>query len=358
MRNKLLLLMILAGPVALAQSNNNLSSIAKFFPAGAVPTGGDANVQSLVGGYIRPVGEDFGALMNNGWYSTASTHSRFGFDFSVTMNTITAKSDQKYSTPSGLTGVSYNGTIQGNNQTPTAYGPESDAPLFNFTAGNNTPILFLGPGGGNISKDIPIGSLIVPTIQAGLGLFANTDLKLRYTPAFNINGTELRNWGIGFQHDLKQHIPGIKMVPFSLSLLVAYSELTATTDLKGYYSDPTGSGQKGLGETKGYTAQILISKSLAVITFYGGIGYNNATTTYSVKGSFLVDSALGPTGNVSVPLNQAVTLKDPFTQKYTSNGFRGTAGMRLKFGPVALTGDYTLVNSKGLMTLGFGFTFR
>ncbi len=356
MRNKLLLLMILAGPVALAQTSNNLSSIAKFFPAAAVLSGGDANVQSLVGGYIKPVGEDFGALMNNGWYSTASTHQRFGFDISVTMNTITAKSDQKYFTPSNLTGVNYNGTVQGNNQTPTAYGPENDAPLFNFTAGKNNGIPFLGPGGGNISKDIPIGTLLVPTIQAGIGLFANTDLKFRYTPAFSINGTELKNWGIGFQHDIKQHIPGLKMVPFSLSLLVAYSELTATTDLKGYYSDPTGGGQKGLGETKGYTAQILISKSLAIINFYGGVGYNNSSTTYSIKGSFLVDSALSPAG--SIPLVQSVTLKDPFSQKYTANGFRATLGMRLKFGPVALNGDYTWVNSKGLMTLGFGFTFR
>ena len=349
MTRKITLVMLLVGHFAFAQVNQ----ITKFFPAAAVPTGGSANVQSLVSGYITPIGEDFGAMGNTGWYSTADTHQGFGFDLSVTMNTIFAKSEQKTFTPGTLSGLSYDGTIPPGDKAPTAYGAESTVPKFTYTAGSNSIIpntFFLGPGGGNVTKDIPIGSLVVPTLQAGIAFFKGTDFKFRYTPAVTFNKTELKNWGVGIKHDIKQHIPGIKMAPFSLSLFLAYSQMTATTDLSGFY---TGSGQAGEGTTNGFTAQILASKSLAVVTFYVGLGYNSSTTTYRIKGTYNVDR----TGD-GLPLIAPVSLTDPFKQDYSLSGFRGTGGMRLKFGPVALNGDYTLANGKGIMSLGFGLTFR
>lgn len=330
---------------------NGQSGIAKFFPA-AAPNGNGNNVQQLVSGYISPIAEDFGSLMNNGWYNTAATHKKFGFDFSVTMNAISAKSDAKYFTVPSLTGITYNGTVPAStsDKAPTAYGPKGTVPSFAFNSGPNNGIPFFGPDGGNISKDVPIGSLAVPTMQIGVGLFGNTDVRIRYTPNIKIGGTELSNWGVGIHHDIKQHIPGLKELPFSLSLLLAYSQLTASTDLSGLY---TGSNQEGLGETKGYTGQILISKSLAVVTFYGGIGFNSSTTTYSIKGTYVVDKTAD-----GIPLVSSVNLTNPYQQDFKSSGVRATGGMRLKLGPIIMNGDYTLVNAKGLFTAGFGFTVR
>ncbi len=349
MTKKLTLFMLFAGHFAFAQVNG----ITKFFPAAAVPSGGNANVQNLVSGYITPIGEDFGKMGNTGWYSTADTHQKFGFDISVTLNTVFAKSEQKTFSPGALSGLSYDGTIPPGDKAPTAYGSESVFPKFTYTAGPNSIVpntFFLGPGGGNVSKDVPIGSLVVPTLQAGIGLFKNTDLKFRYTPAVTLSGTELNNWGVGLKHDLKQHIPGIKMAPFSLALFLAYSEMTASTDLSGFY---TGSGQKAEGKTTGFTTQILASKSFAVLTLYAGLGFNSSTTTYSINGTYNVTK----TGD-GVPLVSPVTLMNPFKQDYSVGGFRGTGGMRLKFGPVALNGDYTFANGSGIMSLGFGITVR
>jgi hypothetical protein len=324
MKKLLFVLLVLIYNVAIGQSG-----IAKFFPA-AAPNGNGNNVQQLVSGYVSPIAEDFGSLMNNGWYNTAATHKKFGFDFSVTMNgTVPASTSDK---------------------APTAYGPKGVVPSFAFNSGPNNGIPFFGPDGGNISKDVPIGSLAVPTMQIGVGLFGNTDVRIRYTPNIKISGTELSNWGVGIHHDIKQHIPGLKELPFSLSLLLAYSQLTASTDLSGLY---TGSNQEGVGETKGYTGQILISKSLAVVTFYGGIGFNSATTTYSIKGTYTVDKTAE-----GIPLISSVNLTNPYKQDFKSNGFRATGGMRLKLGPIIMNGDYTLVNAKGLFTAGFGFTVR
>lgn len=140
------------------------------------------------------------------------------------------------------------------------------------------------------------------------------------------------------------------MAPFSLALFLAYSEMTASTDLSGFY---TGSGQTGEGKTTGFTAQILASKSFAVLTLYAGLGFNSATTTYSINGTYNVTK----TGD-GIPLVSPVTLTNPFKQDYSVGGFRGTGGMRLKFGPVALNGDYTFANGTGIMSLGFGITVR
>ncbi len=334
------------------------NQIARFFPAAMVPSGGQANIDKLISGYITPVAEDFGSLGNGGWYNTAETHKRFGFDLSVTMNAISASSNSKSFAVGTLQGVVSDGTVLGglNAPAPTVYGGEKDFPLFHYDAAGLPNVgTFAGPGGGNISSDVPIGSLAVPSIQGGLGLFANTDLRFRFTPQIKIGSTQTDSWGLGLMHDIKQHIPGIKMAPFSLSLFLAYNQLNASTDLSGLY---TGANQEGVGETKGYTAQILISKSIPVLTFYGGIGYNSSSTTYSIKGTYLVDKAFLADGT-PFPLNTApTTLTNPFSKEYSTSGFRATLGLRFKFGPVTLHGDYTIFNSQGIFATGFGFTVR
>lgn len=336
--------------------------IARFFPLAAVPSGGSANVNYVVGGYVAPLAEDLGSLLNGGWYNTAENHKRFGFDLSVTMSTVFINSSSQYFPidNSRFTGVGYLGTTAGATQPmPTAYGPETEVPGFSINTGTNIGQTFSGPGGGNISKEIPIGSMAVPTIQGGIGLFANTDLRFRFSPAVSVNNTEMKNWGVGLMHDIKQHIPGMKELPFSLSLLLAYSSMTTTTGMDGLYevSATPGSGyagQQGVAESTAFNAQVLISKSIPVLTFYGGLGYNNSTTTFSVKGNYYVDRTY-PT---QVPLITPVSLSDPFKSEYTASGFRFTGGIRFKFGPIFLNTDYTFFRSQGLLSLGFGATVR
>jgi len=328
--------------------------IVDFFPAAAVTTGGNANVQELVKGYINPVAKDLGSLVNNGWYNTAATHKRFGFDLTVTVNSLTAKNEDERFIPSTLSGVDFVGTSTKNNYPATAYGPQKDFPQFQYTSGGpNSLKKFEGPDGAGINKDVPIGSIAVPTIQAGIGLFANTDLRIRYTPKVTIADNALENWGVGIHHDIKQHIPGLKELPFSLSAFVGFSQLKATADLGGVYA---GSAvQEGVGKTDAYTIQVLISKKLAIFTFYGAVGYNASKTNYSVHGTYLVDHA---TFNGTLVNLTPVTLTDPFSLTTKVNGLRATGGLRLNFGPVILNGDYTFVNSKGMFTAGFGFTVR
>jgi len=335
----------------LAYSAFGQGAVTQFFPAAASP-GGENNVQLLVDGYITPIAEDFGSLINNGWYNTAATHKRFGFDLSVTVNTLSAKSDQKYFNVPTTTGVSFIETTARNSKAPTAYVPSGQFPRFRFNSGPNNAIEFRGPDGSDISNDMPVGFVAVPTLQIGVGLFANTDLLIRYTPTLEISGTELSNWGVGFHHDIKQHIPGIKAVPFSLSAFVAYSRMEATTDLSGVYAS-NGTRQEGVAETSVYTIQVLVSKKIALLTLYAGVGYNRSTTDYAINGTYVVN-----TTSEGVPLVQGTALTNPYKRESSVSGVRATAGLRFNLGPIILNGDYSFVNSNGLLTAGFGVTVR
>jgi len=317
-----------------------------FFPAAAVPTGGEENLHNLLQGYLTPIAEDFGSLSNNGWYTTASTHKRWGFDINVTVNNITINSDAKTFDPVPLNGVTYLG---GETPLQTVYGKEGEFPSFQITDGYNAGTTFRGPDGVGLDKDLPIGSMAVPTLQAGVGILKGTDLYIRFTPTVKINDTELGNWGVGIKHDIKQHFSAIAELPFSLSVFAGYTNFKATTDLSGNY---TGSGQEGVAQTNSYTFQVLVGKELKIISFYGGIGFNSSKTDYDINGDYYVNTTDSGGG-----FYYGVQLDHPFSDSYSKSSFRGTAGMRLKFGPVILNSDYTLVSERSIFTAGFGFTF-
>jgi hypothetical protein len=328
---------VLSPAVALAQND-----IAKFFPAGK------DNAEILVGNYIEPLTKDLGTLFNNGWYTTAKTHNRFGFDLTVTLNNVLVKKDEKYfDVPQGLTGLSFVGTTQNSSKIPTAYGPQGDIPIFEKTSEGT---VFEGPDGFEPGKDYPISASVLPTLQLGVGLFKNTDLRVRYTPKTTINDVKAGNWGVGVMHDIKQHIPGIQELPFSWSFFAGYTQMDGSVDLSGEFA---GSGQKGEMNGKGITLQTIISKNFKIVTFYGSIGYQQSSIEYKVKGTYEVGS---PGGESEVILRQPFTLTDPYDYKYTQQGIRGTAGIQFKFGPVILNSDFTLAHAQKLLTAGFGFT--
>ncbi len=358
----LLLIGITIVSVASAQPKN----LAKFFPLAAVnnsSTAGQANLHYIINGYVGPLAEDLGGVASGGWYNTAENHKRFGFDLCVNMTTIFApSSSQAFPVDNAqLSEVGFLGTTTGSGQMATAYGAELDEPTFSYNGGPNFPAtpVFSGPGGGNLVKEIPIGSMAIPTIQAGLGLFANTDLRFRFTPGIAIGETKVDMWGAGLMHDIKQHIAGLKELPFSLSLMLAYTNLKTATNMGGLYQNTAGNnaGQEGVAETTAFTAQVLISKQIPVLTFYGGIGYNSGNTTFKINGNYVVDSAYLPAGGTDT-LDTPVTLNDPFSNEYSTSGFRFTGGIRFKFGPIFLNSDYTFYKGAGLLTLGFGATVR
>src|SRR6476620_4727130 len=128
-------LLLLHGAICLAQN-----AVVKFFPAAAVPTGGNANVHDLIKGYITPLQQDFGMAICNGWFTTPVLHKRWGFDLNATVTTVTVNSAAKSFSVPALSGLSSTGV----NPLPSAYGESGTFPTFTYTAGPNSGETFKG----------------------------------------------------------------------------------------------------------------------------------------------------------------------------------------------------------------------
>lgn len=346
----LVLLMI---PVFLSCQLIAQDKLTRYFPAG------EANANVLIDNYLSPLGEDISVLPNNGWYTTAKTHKQWGFDLSVSVNSVfTSNEEVSYGFPSGLSGLDYNG-MNGTNggvgaPVPNAYGKEGDDPFLLINSGPNTGVEFKGPDGFEPGKEYFMEAQAIYTIQAGVGLFKNTDLRVRFTPNTTISTVEFGNWGVGVMHSLSQYFGGEEK-KFAISAFLGYTAINGAVDLSGSYA---GSGQEAKITASGFTGQLIASKELSVITFYGAVGFDSGKTDIDIKGEYTVDSYVDINGN-EVPLATPIPLStDPFSYNYDAGGFRFTAGMQLKLGPIILNSDYSFVGDNRVLTFGLGFTVK
>jgi hypothetical protein len=185
-------------------------------------------------------------------------------------------------------------------------------------------------------------------LQLGIGTIKNTDLKFRFVPETSFGNSKISMIGVGIMHDIKQHIPGIKALPFDLSILVAYNNFKGTTNLENSDpSDPTPDSPDGEGIYKfnSIVSQLIISKKISVLTVYGGAGYTTVKTDARINGTYTI---------AATPVQFNVT--DPVSINFKNKSAFFLAGIRLKFGPFFLNGNYTLQKYNAL-SVGFGFSF-
>jgi hypothetical protein len=330
----------------------NEEDISKFLQAG------EEDASKLVNAYVAPMIKTLSYGMTGGWYNTAKAHKTLGFDLGVTMNLAFIPTSENYFNPHKL-GLSENFTGFVNNsngsttKSPTIMGPKDDSD-YTFSGdldgdGDDEDVVFSGPEGFDLKKEIGFAAVPVPVVQLGVGIIKNTDLKLRLIPKQDIGSSEIQMFGIGVMHDVKQHIKGIKLLPFDLSVLVAYNSVSGTSDLRNDdLSDTRPDSPNGELSYKfnSWIFQGIISKKISVLTFYGGVGYTMVKTNFDITGDFEIDTSTIP-----------FTLTDPVSIDFKNNSMRFTAGMRLKLGPVYFSGDYTL-QKYNMLTVGFGFAVR
>ncbi len=322
--------------------------------------GGTADANYLVKGYISPALNTIGSGFCQGWYNTAKPHKLIGFDLTVTASAIYfPSSDLTYrvqnntnppnTAPNGLVNLQVTPSTTQSVAAPTVFG-SGTAPTFQFLSTpnpNGTPIpgqTVKGAPGLDIAKEV---GTFIPTamVQLGIGLPKGTDLKFRFFPSTKVgdNGTASM-LGFGLMHDIKQHIPGIKKLPFDLSIFGGYTNVKMDVGLDSSKPD-----QKANFETTATTVQALISKKLSVLTFYGGLGYNFTSASLAMKGAY--ETGLNDVNG------KKIELINPVDFSVSQAGPRLTAGMRLKLAIFTFHGDYTFQQYNAL-TVGFGFNVR
>jgi hypothetical protein len=302
--------------------------------------------RKLINAYVSPFMNSVTLGLNQGWYNTAKPHKIAGVDLTITANAMTIpKSDLFFDvTKLGLDVIELDNNSSDYPLAPTIFGPDR-APTFSYTD-EETGITesYDGPGGIDLEGELGKNWVPIPMANLGFGLPKGTDLKIRFTPTIDLgDDSSLKIFGLAVMHDIKQWIPGIKLLPFDLSGFVGYTKFKMET----YFDPENHPDQRGLFELNATTVQGLISKQFSVLTLYGGLGYNIAKSNLAVKGTYDI--------NDDGQINANET--DPLDLRFAASGFRTTAGMRLKLAVLTLHADYTIQKYKCL-TVGLGISVR
>lgn len=311
---------------------------------------GVADGKYLLNGYLNPFMKSLGQGLNQGWYNTAKPHKVVGFDLTITTSLMYVPNSDRFfyvdnnklSSIELLTGPG--GTPQ-SGKVPTFFGPDKDV-TFRSKGSTDPADEFTGPSGLDPKKEIGVNALPVPMATFGIGLPKGTDLRIRFTPSIDLGSQGTFNlWGVGVMHDIKQYIPGIKLLPFDLSGFFGYTQFKLNVGYDG--SEIAGDKQKGIFSSSATTIQGVISKKVSVLTVYGGAGYNIAKSKLGMRGWYdFNDNGIRDNGETN-----------PLTMSFAASGPRVSAGFRLKLAVFTLHADYTVQKYRAL-TVGFGINVR
>jgi hypothetical protein len=311
--------------------------------------GGTADANQLLGGYLEPAFAGFGYALNAGWYNTGRPHKLLGFDLTFGLNAAMIPSSAQYYTfkPSATLGIDQplnpSSPLYGTNKLPTLFGPNlnaDDIPVLVFNQGQETEVKISGPTGLGIDEVLPFVAVPAPFAQLGIGLIKGTELKIRYAPPVDVDGNTLKTLGIGVMHDVKQWIPGVKNLPFDLSGFVAFNSLETEAVVNADLN------QTAVFNVKGTTMQAIISKKLAILTVYGGLGFTTSKTEFKLLGDYAN----------SLPDGTANTM-DPINISSNNGGMRANVGARLKLLILTFHAEYAL-QQYNTLTAGIGISIR
>lgn len=344
---KYLLILIYFFSIPLAYAQTNLEEL---FQAEGEIAADDA--KKLLKGYFNPLVKGFGYGMANGWNNTAKVHQPLGFDLTVTVNAATVPNKDLFYDIAALNLqrvdlISVNGVSA--SAAPTIFGPDVPVTYRYTEPESGLSRNFEGLPGIGLEETIGSSFVPVPMAQLSIGTIKNTDLKIRFVPEVGGDDYSFSLWGVGIMHSIKQYIPGIKSLPFDLSLFVGYTDLSFDLEL----SDPNNSvtaGQRGTFENNTLTVQGLVSKKFSVLTLYGGLGFNKINSEFNMLGTYFIDT--DKNGATDFTLTDPVKAMD-----FPSSGARATAGVMLKLAVITLHADYTL-QEYNTLTVGLGVSVR
>jgi len=293
----------------------------------------------IIKDYLNPA---MVGMMNNissGWYSTADTHKRFGFDITIGFVGSFVPNEDLTFDISKYNNITVDG---GQKMMPTIFGtkdksPSISSPIFQ----PNSPMR--APNGTGIDPVVAP----TPILQAGLGIGWGTEVKFRFMPKVGAEGYEFGMWGVALQHDVAQYIPVFKRLPLSLSVLGGYTKSSATWTFNEKDNQWLGSNQHTDFEVQNYTFQLLASTNIPIINAYGGLGYNSSKSSYKMFGEYIIDDK---NGNIN-------TINDPASNDWKSSGFTGTLGVRLSIAFFKIFADYTW-KEYNTASAGIAFSFR
>jgi len=296
----------------------------------------DAN--KIAQAYGTPLLKSLGTDFNNGWINSANPMNFGEFDIRlVTTASFAPQTDKTFDFHS----LNLTHFQSSENELPTIFGSTTNAEL-----------TVLGTSDDGAELEV-VGNYNIPTLEAGgfpfvmpqvdIGLFKGTELMIRGLPPMDmptlnddLRQMETTYWGVGFKHDIKQWMPGIKLLPFSWSIygtmsnanFVLNGPLWEPADIEDAFDNNSltnpnpenYNAQKMEFDTKGYSIGTVVSKKLPVVTFFGCLEYSASTTSLAMTGPY-------PYANTD---NEIEHVFDVINLEQDNSQFGITGGVRFK----------------------------
>ncbi len=323
-------------------------------------SGGEEHAGKLFSSYLEPAFEGTIYNLNNGWYRTAKTHKKLGFDITVTATASqvpTAKQSFLFQTSNYISDNSRIELASGVSSAslPTAFGGETNEQL-KLVQPTGTPLgdlesTFDAPNGlfgdnSDYSDYVPLAMA-----QVGIGLIKKTDISLRYLPKQSGDDYDVKLFGVGVKHNILQYFPIARRLP-----LVDVSVFGGYTKLESNYF-PTGDDLENINinlEVQSYTAQLLASLDLKIINIYGGFGYSAGSSSLSYAGKYTIRNN---NTTVGIP-NKVVDLnKISPTNVDGLNTLKTTIGASLNLFFIKIFADYS-IQEYNSVTAGIALSIR
>lgn len=354
---------LLLGFMIATPAKSQFTDIGAFLDAGAE----DASI--LTKEYLKPFPTGFGTGLNAGFTESASPKKLFGFSLQIRPSVAVVPSSAQSFDVSQL-GLQKIRVASGENPiAQTISGSKGSGPLLEIFDDPNDPNRNkLGeinmPGGTGFSF-VP-----TPIVQASIGLIKKTDVTVRYLPETGISDFgDISILGGAIKHELGQYIPGGKLLPVDISLMVGFNQISINGNLdvpRGNRTrdttdptlvsnpNPNFDDQQVKTTTNTFVVNALVGKTLPFISVYGGLGFQNASFDLKVNGDYPVDSF-----DPNNPLTSSYrVVTDPFGYEQSSeSNIHMLGGFRLKLGFLAFYGEATLANYF-TANAGVGISFR
>lgn len=328
--------------------------------------GGKDDAQLLFQEYLKPFASGFGAGINSGWVDRASTHGILGFHVKLNVSAALVPEVDRSFNVNDL-GLNVLQVLEQGPETPTFSGSSSGAARLGYSQhGLELANFNMPPGTG-------FNYIVTPMIQAGLGLPKDTDVMVRFIPPMDIlDYGEIYLYGLGVKHEINQWIPGGAFLPLTFSVMAGYTAFGTSAKLNarpvdfnpGNDVDPDGLGgpasstwddQEISFSTNAFTMNLIIGKSIPIISVYGGVGFETSSTGVKVDGNFPYFTPLLQDGEYKRRLN---ALNDPVDLSFDgANTMRAMAGIRISLPLITVNVDYTLAEYS-MLTAGFGISLR
>lgn len=324
---------------------------------------GVEDADKLLNAYFRPFGESFAIGLGQNWYNTAAPLKllRFNAQFGASIVRIPTELQTFDPTALGMNNLRPLG-----NSAPTIFGPDDNGPSYVLSTtdptnpANRIPIDTIA----GLTQGLGLNFNAAPFAQLNIGLIKGTELSVRFVPTLDLASLgggvdgKFGLWGVGVKHDIKQWIPVINKLPFSLSGYFNYTKLSFElgVSLPGpeqkTYASYSGPGDiigynYAAGVTAGnYAGQaiamdassmgfgIIVSKKLLMLTPYLSVGMQSANFSLRTAGDYAILSGLRDASTLAQPgalREEYKVFTDPINiNPDPINSLRYSAGLRVK----------------------------